>query len=350
MTALKIPGDPTLQAADAALEVRGNAQESRGYYGTYSAGDECTRKQWFAFRWVAKKSFPAEVLKRFEDGHAGEDVQAARLKAVDGVTLQTHDKSGEQFSFTECDGHMGGHCDGLIDGILQAPKTPHVWEHKQCADKKLKELDKAKKEHKESDALRNWDWVYFIQAQIYMHKFNRKRHYLTCASPGGRKTVSVRTHYEKEEAEKAIERARKVIFCPSPETLGRISQDETFFKCKWCDFSDVCYGHNFPAANCRTCVNSTPVKNGEWTCDKWNSTIPVEGQRQGCEHHVFIPGTLTLEVADANADEEWVEYTMPDGRLFRNGRDWVRSQELADAGLAAGSVDVMAIKKQLAAG
>ncbi|MCP4468900.1 MAG: hypothetical protein GY813_19405 [Halieaceae bacterium] len=348
MAGLPTTGDPTLQAADAALEVRGNAQESRGYYGTYSAGDECTRKQWLAFRWVAKKMFAADVLRRFEDGHMGEDLQTARLKCVDDLILMTLDPTtGEQFEFTDCDGHMGGHCDGQIKGLLQAPKTPHIWEHKQCADKKLKQLEKAKKDGKESDALRQWDWVYFIQAQIYMHEFKFTRHYLTCASPGGRKTISVRTHYEKAEAMKAIDRASMVIQCPSPETLSRISNDETFFKCKWCDFSEVCYGHSFPLANCRTCVKSTPVKNGEWHCAKWDSVIPLDGQRQGCEHHVFIPALITMEMTDAADDSSWAEYKMPDGELLRNGREWVQSQELSDAGLAATSIRVMTIKKPL---
>lgn len=350
MAALPKKGDPTLAAVDAAIESEGNAKESRGYFGTHSCGEECSRKAWLTFRLAAKPHFDAVTLKRFSDGHFGEELQAVRLNAVDGVDLQTYNpETGQQFGFTACRGHMGGHCDGKVTGLLQAPKTLHIWEHKQTADKKQKELEKAIKDHGEPEALKAWDAGYYAQAQAYMHQFKAKRHYLTCATPGGRKTISVRTHYDKAFAESIFERAERIIFAPEPTDLNRVSTDETFFKCKWCDYSGVCYGHDFPLAGCRTCTRSTPVDDGQWHCDKWDSVIPMDGQRIGCEYHTFIP-SIVPQLTLVDAGDDWVEYEDKAGRVFRNGREYVRSQELADAGLAAASVEVMALKKQSAGG
>ena len=78
--------DPTLEAADAALEAAQD-RSVRPYLGASAIGDPCARKLWYGFRHAAPPSFSAEVLKRFEDGHHGEDVQAARLRLVDGIEL-----------------------------------------------------------------------------------------------------------------------------------------------------------------------------------------------------------------------------------------------------------------------
>ena len=46
--------------------------------------------------------------------------------------------------FVACDGHVRGHCDGLIQGGLkEAPQTAHVWEHKAVNETKFKKPEKA---------------------------------------------------------------------------------------------------------------------------------------------------------------------------------------------------------------
>ena len=148
MAAIPAPADPTLAAVDAAIEVRGNAEQHRPYLGMSAIGRACSRALWYGFRWCSPNTFDAATLKRFEDGHRGEDIQADRLRLVEGIELLTIDpRTGRQFGYVDHAGHFRGHSDGLITGILQAPATQHVWEHKQVADKKQAELIKAKAEH-----------------------------------------------------------------------------------------------------------------------------------------------------------------------------------------------------------
>jgi len=316
-------GDPTLEAADAALEEFENAKPPRGYLGASSIGDECWRKLWFDFRKVAARNFDAETLKRFEDGHIGEELMAARLQRVPGLVLEVRDpNTGEQFALEDVGGHFRGHADGKILGLLQAPKTRHVWEHKQVADRRLKEVEKAIKEHGEKKALKAWSPTYYGQAQVYMKAFKLKRHYMTISTPGGRKTISLRTDYHAEDAKALIKKAETIINEPTPEGLPRIAQDETFYKCRMCDYNAVCYGKTMPLATCRTCIHSTPMDNGTWNCARWGCEIPdMQAQLTGCDFHVFIPALVPLDVVDADDGDiqDWCTYRVDDLANFVNG-------------------------------
>lgn len=300
--------DPTLAAIDAALEAQSAAELPRPYFGMSSAGDACARKLWYRWLWTKREAFDAATLKRFADGHAGEAVQAERLRMVKGIKLYTVDPdTGEQFAVGE--GHLRGHLDGVITGLLQAPKTPHVWEHKQVGDKVLDALRKAIAEHGEKDALEHWNATYFVQAQIYMHYMKLTRHYLTVSTPGGRETVSVRTEYQAAKAKAARERALDIIFSPTPP-VG-VSDDVSFYLCKWCAYRSVCHCEAVPDVTCRSCAHATPTTAGEWECGRNpGDAIPVEFQRTGCDDHRYIPQVVArlveLEAHDeATNDTVW---------------------------------------------
>ncbi len=276
--------DPTLAAVNEAIEAAQDTKR-RGYLGASSIGDACQRKLWYGFRWAMSVRFNADTLKRFEDGHRGEDLMASRLRMVDEITLSTHSPEGEQWAISDHEGHFRGHCDGFVKGLLQAPKTPHVWEHKCCNETKQKKLVKLKQEKGEKEALAHWDEVYYAQAQVYMHKFDITRHYLTCSSPGERTTVSVRTNYNRDHAESFLRKAKDIIVSDQPPT--RLSEDKTYYLCKWCDYFPVCHDITPMATNCRTCVHSYPEKDSAWSCNK-HGAISLEKQRIGCSDHKVI--------------------------------------------------------------
>lgn len=313
--------DPTLQAADAALEAQARQQRPRGYLGMSSIGRPCERALWYGFRWAASPEFDAATLKRFEDGHRGEDLQAERLALVDGVELLTRDPmTGGQYAAVDHGGHFRGHCDGLITGLLQAPRTRHVWEHKQVGDTKQKALEKAKAEKGEKGALAEWDETYHAQAQLYMAYFGCERHYLTCASPGGRRTVSVRTDFDPDAATRLRDRALRIIQASEPPP--RISDKAEYYICKWCDYSDICHGAALPAPGCRTCCHATPEFDGDgrWSCARWQSDPPTEFQAEGCADHVYIPALVSYATAvEADTAVNRVTYRTEDGRQFTNG-------------------------------
>lgn len=238
VTAIPDYNDPTLLAMKLACKKVGNKQTPRDYLGASLIGNPCSRQIWYSFKNYPKRPFEAETLWNFEDGHRTEDLVAARLRLIDGIELWTHKDDGSQFGFVALDGKFKGHIDGVIKGLKQAPKTPHIWENKCSAEKKYNEFQNLKAKHGEKNTLKNWNENYYIQAQLYMRYFNIDRHYMTVARAGGRDIDSCRTEYSPEIAEKAIDKANKIISAQiEPQ---RISENEDYFICRWCDYAEIC--------------------------------------------------------------------------------------------------------------
>ena len=347
-----IERDPTLEAVDAALEALGNAEPHRPYLGMSSIGRPCFRELWYGFRWCSRKTFDAATLKRFDDGHRGEDVQAERLRLVPGVTLYTTDpRTGGQFGFSDLAGHFRGHADGMVQGLLQAPKRWHIWEHKQTDEKKQAKLIKLKQDNGEKQSLAAWDEVYHAQGLLYMHYSGMERHYLTCASAGGRHTISVRTDADTAAAQVLIDKAARIIQAPEPP--AKLSERPDWYQCRWCDHRAVCHEGKIPEATCRTCAHATPEMDGDgrWSCAKFGCDLPLDAQRQGgqCPAHAFIPALMPWPAVDANAEAGWIEYQKPDGTKLRNGPGGYASRELlANAGIA-GDIGVDRMKRAFSA-
>lgn len=231
-------GDPTLAAVDAAIVAAASTAERRDYLGMSEIGDECERNLWFRYNNAACSGFDADTLRRFHDGHVGEGIMADRLRMVPGIVLHTVDPSGNQFGFTDLDNRFGGHMDGAILGLLQAPNTWHVWEHKQVGERGYTELTKLKRELGEKRALEAWNPTYYAQAVLYMRYSGMDRHYMTVATPGGRKYQSVRTEANKKKALMYREKAERILsYTKAP--VG-ISKTGTHWKCKMCEFREVC--------------------------------------------------------------------------------------------------------------
>jgi hypothetical protein len=238
MVAIPQHNDPTLQAMKVACEAQGNKQAARNYLGASLIGNPCSRQIWYSYKAYPKKPFSAETLWNFEDGHRTEDLIAARLRLLPNIELWTHDEQGNQFGFEALGGKFKGHIDGVIRGLIQAPKALHIWENKCSAEKKYNEFQSLKAKHGEKQTLKNWNEGYFIQAQLYMHFLNIDRHYTTVAKAGGRDIDSCRTEYQPEIAEKAIDKADKIISAVSEPV--RISEAPDYFICRWCDYADIC--------------------------------------------------------------------------------------------------------------
>jgi len=318
MAAIPDVGDPTLQAIDRILEMRSRNVPPRPYLGMSSVGNPCDRALWYSFRWISPPNFDAKSLKRFEDGHHGEDVMAARLRMVDGITLLTIDpESGQQYEFIDHKGHFRGHFDGAIIGLIQAPNTWHVWEHKQVNEKKLTDLIVARAKVGEKNALAEWDESYYSQAILYMDYAELPRHYLTVSSPGGRDTVSCRTSANPMAAKFLRERAERIIF--ADHAPQRISENPSFYRCRWCEHQRICHRTDPSAAaprTCRTCLHSTPVEGGMWHCARWDQILDRRQQEAGCDRHLYLPTLVPGFQSDAG--EDWVEYELYDGGIWRD--------------------------------
>lgn len=318
MAAIPAIGDASLALADRAL-VEAQEKRFRSYLGMSQIGAECSRQLFYSFRQVQRPAFDAQTLKRFADGHASELVAVARLKAVGELEVHDLDENGEQFGFKDLGGHFSGHMDGVILGLLQAPKTWHVLEIKASA--KWQDLDKAKKKVGDKNALREWNPTYYAQAVLYMDYAGLDRHYTVVVSPGARDWTSVRTDADPAWAAVLKAKAEKIIFTDTaPDRIG----GPTDFRCKWCDFSNICHDGDMAERNCRTCLNSSPRPEGGWECweDPENPRqLSKAAQELGCEHHRFLPSLVPGEQIDAGT---WgVKYRVAGGEWIDAGPECV---------------------------
>lgn len=322
---------PTMAAVAAAMEA---AQDTlpRSYLGVSQIGHPCARHLYYGFRWAEERRMPASAIRAIEDGFRGEDVMAARLRMVPGITLQTVDPAtGEQFAVRH-GGHVAGHLDGMILGVLEAPKTPHVWEHKQVNEKKFADLKKLIDKLGEKHALAQWDEVYHAQALCYMELRGIGRHFLTVGTPGGRDYVSVRTEADPQAARKLLARAESIVNATEPPL--RISEDPAWFLCRWCPHHAICHGDAAPLVNCRTCAHSTPMDDGSWSCNRHGPEIPLDFQRTGCPDHRYLPPLLQKLGTPVDTDGDAVTYQAGNGKTFTNGRAprWFTSAEIRACG------------------
>jgi hypothetical protein len=276
--------DPALAAADAELERREAARPRRLHLGMSGAGN-CPRRQWFSWLWAHPSFIAARGLKAIDDGNRGEDVIAARVQMAPEVTLMTRDpETGHQFEVTDAGGHVRGHMDGVVYHHPAAPKTAHVWECKITNERKFGAFKKLKNQEGEKATLKQWDFVYWVQAQLYMLYGGYTRHWTVVASAGCRDWDGCRTELVRDEAEYFAERLRSMV--ENVEELPeRVSESPAAFACKWCDARDVCHEGATVERNCRTCTSSRPVDGPQWHCGKHDELLTPEKQAAGCDDY-----------------------------------------------------------------
>jgi hypothetical protein len=245
--------DPTLLAMHKAVEQREAAKPPRNYLGASSIGDSCERKLWYGVQGTQREPIKWQGLYAIEDGHRTEDLIAERLRLVPGIELWTHREDGSQFGFEDFGERFRGHIDGVIRGLLQAPKTPHIWENKSVNEAKFKKFQKAAAEKGEKNALKAWDLIYYAQAVVYMSYFDLTRHYLTVTTPGGRDIASCRTEANPTYAEALREKGKGILNATEPS--ARVSENPSWWECKFCPFWETC--HVVP-------TSTGPVHQNEW--------------------------------------------------------------------------------------
>jgi len=309
--------DITLAEVDKALEQKKNSEAPRHYLGMSQIGDECHRKLFYSFRNAEKRAWAAQGVRNIEDGHVQEDIMAARLRMVPGIELITSDPDDpeKQIGFSLLLDHFRGHCDGAALGLLESPETFHTWEHKSVNETSFEKLKKIRAEKGEKNALREWNGTYYAQAQIYMHEMKLTRHFLTVSTPGGRDYLSIRTEYNRKEAEAIIEKAWSIIF-DNWIIPPRISDKREAFACKWCEFQEVCHDGRFPLVNCKTCRYSEPVDGGVRKCTLKENIIPEDVLHVGCDDHLYNPALVDAELVEHQGES--VIYKTKKGIVFAN--------------------------------
>ncbi len=295
---------PTREAIFAAYEDDAD-EDFRPHLGASLIGKECERALWYDFRWTTVANHPGRLLRLFETGQLEEARIVRNLRRTGATVLEVDPESGRQWRVQAHGGHFGGSLDAVALNLLEAPKTWHVLEFKTHAAKSFVDLvakgvQKSKPQH-------------FAQMQIYMRLTGMTRAMYLSVNKDSDDIYVERVEVDGDFADRLLAKAGRIIFAARPPE--RISEDPTWYQCRLCSHAGICRNEVPAAVNCRTCIGATPVEGG-WQCELEERSLTEPEQRSGCVHHLYIPDLVPGEQVNAGAD--WVEYRLPDGRLWRD--------------------------------
>lgn len=312
----------------------------RAHLGCSQLGHPCDRWLWLSFRWAVRQRFSGRMLRVFRRGSREEQVVVEDLRAI-GVDVR---RAGADQARVTLAPHVSGSVDGIIEGgVPHAPMARHVLEIKTHAKKSFDALEKHGVEKAQPE--------HYVQMQLYMHGLGIDRALYVAVCKDDDRIYTERVRYDKEVAEKYVERARRIVF--SDRMPEPISADPDFYLCKTCPAWSFCHKtHLTDQVNCRTCAHSTPKPDGTWRCERFGSNvIPLQYQRKGCEHHVLHPDLVPWQLRDG--PDRWTACYEIAGARVLNGRadgkgtfssreliemfkDSVRANEEADEASEAG--------------
>ena len=218
-----LPG--TVEAIDAFYEAN---LEPRTRLGLSECGNKCTRRLWYKHIGDPGKQPEGRVLRLFQLGNILEEQVIADLKAA-GVN---HHSDQKEVVFELDDTVLTGHIDGIVEGLLEAPKTPHLFECKTASLKKFTELQK-------KGSYRDWNEVYFWQVQFYMLGLNLSKAAVFVYCKDDSRLYMERIPLNKEATVKKLQEVFRAITAPTPPE--RLCPNASWFEAKWCPYYTRCF-------------------------------------------------------------------------------------------------------------
>jgi hypothetical protein len=284
-------------------------QDERTYLGASVIGNDCWRALWYAFRWAYPYEPPSpRMLRLFDTGHREETRVIDDLRAGGAYVF------GEQTAFSAFGGHFRGHIDGVIAGVMEAPKTPHILEIKTHNERSYKALIK--------DGVEKSKPAHYAQMQIYMMQLKYERALYVAVNKNDDSIYTVRIYAAPKHQQALMDKAEHIITTSeAPPKLHEDPEAPAAYACLWCPAKEVCHDGAMPRSHCRTCVSSTPITDGEdglWRCEYHNKLLTLDEQRAGCKQHLYLPSLVPGEQVDADPDKRTVTY-----KMRYSGEEWI---------------------------
>lgn len=311
MTPLPTPISPTVAAIYAAYEASNESWDSWGL-SVGEIGNECDRMLWYALRWASPtEDVDGRKVSIFRTGDRWEERLVADLE---NIGVEVYD---QQDRIRLVSGHVRGKCDGKADGILEAPRTTHLLEFKSSKESDFNAIKKK--------GVKVAKPTHYAQCQLGMHAFGLTRAFYMVVNKNTDERHVERIHYDLDFCLRLLARAQRII--ESDEPPPRITNKPDAFSCKFCRHHRLCHQPNAPAeptwprVNCRTCFFARPTMDGDaqWMCGRFSKPLSIDEQREGCPSHLFLPGLVPGEQTDASEEEEWIEYRLASGEVWRDG-------------------------------
>jgi hypothetical protein len=248
----------------------------RPYLGMSQLGHKCSRYLWYYFRWAATSSHDARRERIFRRGDLEEPRIYSYLKSIGIDIVHT------QEAHYDCNGHLSGHTDGIIDNVPDLPGLC-LLEIKTMSEKYFKQLEK--------NGVKQAKPEYYCQVQTYMYYSNVKYALHITVNKNTEDLYIEIIEFNEADAQALVTRAADIINSEQPPP--KVSQDPSYYMCGWCDFKAQCHEMAPYERTCRTCIHATPSEDRYWRCDFPASSLDLlnlELQKQTCEFYDVIKG------------------------------------------------------------
>ncbi len=308
MATLPPPASPTVSAIYAAYEKAADSGY-RAHLGASLIGAECERAIWYTFRWATRARHTGRLLRLFETGHLAEARFVADLRRIGVTVLDVDPATGRQWNLRDAGGHFGGSMDAVAKGFAEAPTTWHVCEFKTHSAKSFAKL--------KAEGVAASKPLHWAQMQAYMQLAGLDRAFYLAVCKDTDELYQERIRHDAEAGLRILAKAARIIAASRPP--ARISQDPTWWQCRFCDHHAVCHdgGAVHVERHCRSCLHASPVQVGAWHCARYDVPLDRGTQEAGCGAHLYIPDLIDGEQLDAG--EDWVSYRIADGTEWRDG-------------------------------
>ncbi|MCP3685784.1 MAG: hypothetical protein GY861_24310 [bacterium] len=245
----------------------------RGYLGISSLASECERKLWYGFRICATEILTPRMKRLFSRGHREEPIIVKDLQSI-GII---HHSDQKEVIFAN--GHGKGHCDGILENVPDAPKTPHLSEFKTANDKNFKKIKK--------EGIHSVYPVYTGQADCYSHLLDLKRTLFVVVNKNDDERYYERYHNDPKRAVELIDRGVDII---SSELPPEKRWNSKWYKCKWCKYYEVCHMGMPVKKTCRSCQACDIHDHGKWRCSRYDIELTLMQQLLGCNKYILLTG------------------------------------------------------------
>lgn len=225
---------------DGPIDATATESQRRGYLGASVVGHDCERFVQYslmAARGMIKRKKPAaRNMRIFDRGHTYE--AKARQWLQDAGFI--FGKPPKGMNFTDFNNQFAGNVDDVVTGwrlqyLIDCPiQIPALWECKCLGSKYYKQIVEK--------GLKEYSSTYWGQIQMYMHYIEIPRCLYTVINAD---TMEIHHKvYDFDPFEAGLGRARVASVITATDE-GRMCQkcsnDQNFYKCKWCDFFSECW-------------------------------------------------------------------------------------------------------------
>ena len=235
--------------------------KKRNYLGLSGLGEECARKVFYNWRQAKAPEFPPRILRLFRRGDREEYIFNYLYNGI-GFTVHDVDADGKQFAVSDFEGHLSGH----TDGVLEIPKEFWLDGKPHPVLSELKTYNKARFAKLVKDGVEKSDPKYYVQMQGYMGYEDLKGALFAAVCKDDDSLHFEYTPFKKFAFRRMVDLADDIIHAQEPPP--RLSNNPSWWQCKFCDFHGICHSGEPSAVSCRSCKFATPGRNKSWNCEK----------------------------------------------------------------------------------